>query len=265
MASPVDDVAFLVRSETRVNVLRAVDAGPHDRQELATATETPRSTLGRTLSELEEYGWITRTGRNYEITTAGSLILDRFDPLVDVVTVQEKLGEAVELLPTDKYDLPVEHFADATFVTPSEHNPTAPFEYGVEQLRSIDEFRGVASAVPRQYVRAIHRGVVGNTFTAELALTDSYLDGIREDDDALELWCEVANTDTVFRRVTAPVPFVLLVLDDVVHLWLCNAHGETEGLVESDHSAVLSWANTTVTDFLEGAPPAESIVCESTV
>lgn len=255
MVSPIDDVAFLARSETRVGVLRALEARSRERRELVTATETPRSTLGRTLGELEERGWIERDGRTYEITAAGSLVVERFVPLFDTVAVLQKLGDAVELLPLDVTDLGVEDLADAQFVTPTGMNPTAHFDYGIDQLREATGFRCVARTAPPRYVEAIHDGVVTGRFTAKCVLDGTYLDDLGEDHELSECWREIAESPSSVRRYEGSIPFVLLVLDETVHLWLCDEEGESQGLLESTNPVVVSWANDTVERYLERSRP----------
>lgn len=262
MVSPIDDIAFLARSETRVNVMRAIDDRARDRQDLATATDTPRSTLSRTLSELEERGWIERDGRLYALTTAGVLVIEQFVPLLDTVNILQTLGEAVDLLPLDETDLTVQHLADAQFVTPTELNPTAHFDYGIERLGKADRFRCVARTAPPVYVEAIHEGVVTGRLTTESILDGMYLDDLRDEPDLKERWNEIAMESETVRRSEEPIPFVLLVLDDTVHLWLCDEKGGSQGLVESNNPDVLSWANTTVDRYLERSQPIESIVVE---
>ncbi len=251
MVAPIDDIAFLARSETRVGVLRAIEERPRDRRDLATATDTPRSTLSRTLSELEERGWIERNGQLYELTTAGTLVNEQFVPLLDTVSVLQKLGDAIDLLPLDETDLTVQHLVDAQFVTPTGLDPTAHFDYGIERLRKADHFRCVVRTAPPVYVEAIHEGVVSERLTAECILDGTYFDDLQNESELKERWNEIATESGTVRRSEENIPFVLLVLDDTVHLWLCDEGGESQGLLESENPDVLSWANTTVDRYLE--------------
>lgn len=257
MGSPIDDVAFLARSETRVGVLRALGERPCERRKLATATDTPRSTLGRALGELEDRGWIERDGRVYEITTAGSLVLERFVPLLDTVSVLQNLGDAVELLPLDETELDVEDLVDARFVTPTQMDPTAPFDYGIEKLQEATRFRCVARTAPVRYVEAIHEGVMTERFTAECVLDGTYIADLGDDHESSERWRKISDTPSTVRGSEEPIPFVLLVLDDTVHLWLCDENGENQGLLESTNSAVISWASATVDRYLERSRAVE--------
>jgi hypothetical protein len=60
-----------------------------------------------------------------------------------------------------------------------------------------------------------------------------------------------------------PIPFVLLVLDDTVHLWLCDEEGGSQGLVESSDPDVLAWANETVDRYFDRSKLTDSIVADS--
>ena len=259
----MDDIAFLTRSETRVGVLRAIDDRPRDRRDIATATDTPRSTLSRTLSELEDRDWIERNEQFYETTTAGALVIEQFVPLLDTMKVLQTLGEAVELLPLDETDFPVQRLAGSEFVTPTGLNPTAPFDYGVERLRTADQFRCVAQTAPPRYVEAIHEGVVTGRLTVECILDGAYLDDLRDVPDLEERWNEIAAQSGAVWRFKEPLQFVLLVLDETVHLWLCNEGGEPQGLLESKDPDIVSWANATVDRYLDRSPLIEPIVADS--
>lgn len=263
MDSPIGEVAFLARSETRVDVLRAVGEEPRDRRELAAVTDTPRSTLARTLGELEERGWIERNGQVYEPTTAGSLFIRQFLSVLDTVTVLRTVGDAVELLPFDEPGFDVRDLADAQFVTPTGMDPTAPFDYGIERLRETDQFRCVARTAPPRYVEAIHDGVVTGRFTAECVLDEAYLDKIRDDETLTEWWDEIAADSSPVGRCEESISLVLLVLDEAVHFWLCDGEGASQGLVESENPAVVSWANGTVDRYLERAQPIETVLSKN--
>lgn len=259
MASPIDDLAFLARSETRVRVLRAIHERPRDRRDIADATDTPRSTLGRTLGELEDQGWIRRDGQDYEVTTAGSLVVEQLVPLLDTVGVLQTLGAAIERFPIEETELDVQHLADARFVTPTEMDPTAPFRHGVDRLRDADRYRAVVRTAPRPYVEAIHDGVTNGDLTVECVLDGSCLDEIRNDAELLDQFHDVASESTT--KVSAEtIPYGLIVLDDVVHLWLCDEDGEWLGLLESRDPRVVSWANETVDEHLDRGRPLDSVV-----
>lgn len=256
MTEPLDAVAYLARSENRLAILEAADERPCSRRDLEAEAGVSRSTLSRALRELqEERGWLRRTDDGFTTTTAGSLVMERFLPLLRTVDALETLDHAMAFLPVEEMAIDVHHFHDAEFMTPSEFDPTAPFEYGVGRLRESGSLRSVGQLVPPAYVRAVHEGVAAGELDLEIVLSGEYVDAVA-DSELGELWAETAARPStgVLRSAEEP-PYNLLVLDDVVHLWLCSDEGEQAGLVESENPAVREWAQSAVDAHREDATP----------
>lgn len=252
MGESLDAVAYLARSENRVAILRAVDDRPRDRREIEAEADVSRSTLSRVLREMEEErGWIRRDGSTYATTTAGSLVVDRFVPLLQTVESLQTLEHALTYLPVEEMSLDVRHFHDAEFMTPVEFDPTAPFEYGVERLRESDSLRSVGRTVPPAYVRAIQEDLAADDLDLEIVLAGEYLDAV-SDSDLATLWDAAAANGEVLRY-EGYVPYNLLALDDLVHVWLCSDEGERAGLLESTNPVVREWAESTVDAYREDA------------
>lgn len=253
MGEPLNTVAYLSRSANRVAILRAVDAEPYDRRDLEAEVGVSRSTLSRVLRELEaERGWIQRTTDGYTTTTAGSLVVAQFVPLLETIDALHTLGDALAYLPVDTMSLPVRQFHDATLITPAEFDPTAPFEYGIDELRASETLLSVGRTVPRPYVRAIDEALP-NDLSVELVVGGPYLDTVAESELAA-LWNDIV-AETVVYRYDGYVPYNLLVLDDVVHIWLCSDQGERAGLLETANPAVREWAIDTVEEYRREAKP----------
>jgi len=137
-----------------------------------------RSTAG-SISELtEERGWVRRSGGVHETTTAGSLVVGRFVPLLETVEALRTLGEGIAHLPVETMDLDVRHFHDADLVTPMEFDPAAAFEYGIERLRISETLRSVGQIVPPPYVRSIHEQALAGDLEAEIVLDPTYVDAL---------------------------------------------------------------------------------------
>jgi predicted transcriptional regulator len=250
MGDPFDAVAYLARSENRVAILRALNERPRDRRDLEEGVGVSRSTLSRVLRELEEeHGWIRRRGDEYSTTMAGSLVVERFVPLLETVSALDTLEGALAYLPVEEMSIDVRHFHDAEFIGPDEFDPTAPFEYGVGRVRDSTVLRSVGQVVPPAYVRALHEDVENGDLDLEIVLGREYLDAV-SDSDLSRLWADTATESTVLAH-DGHVPYNLLVLDDVVHVWLCSEEGEQAGLLESENPAVRQWAQSTVDDYLE--------------
>lgn len=257
MDAPLEEIAFLARSENRVAILLALDDRSLTKQDLQAETGVSRSTLGRALGDLEERSWIERNGRTYETTTAGDLVLDRFVPLLETMGGIRTLDDAVDLLPVSEMVLDVRHLADARVVTPTELDPTAPYEYHTETFQEIDSIGAVARTAPPAIVEAIHEEVVSRQIDATVVLDSTYLDALSADDEMRTWWREMATGSATVLRHEGPIPYVLTRLDEMVHLWPCDDDGDTWGLLETDEPAVLGWAEDTISSYLAEAEPAQ--------
>jgi DNA-binding HxlR family transcriptional regulator len=130
MDSPLEAIAFLARSENRVQVLRTVADEGRSRQQLREELPISRTTLARILNEFETRGWFARTGQVYTTTPAADAILAMFVPLLETVEGVHNLGEAIDLLPPPARSVEFRHFRDADITTPTTENPAEPFDRG---------------------------------------------------------------------------------------------------------------------------------------
>lgn len=78
-----DDLIRLL--ERRVEFLRCLESSPHQKPEVVEALEWSRSTVDRALRELEQAGFVERTGDGYVTTLAGRLATIEYDEFVDRV------------------------------------------------------------------------------------------------------------------------------------------------------------------------------------
>lgn len=254
MGDSLEAVSYLARSENRVATLRALDAGPRDRRALEAEVGVSRSTLSRVLRELEEErGWIQRTGDTFETTTAGTIVIDRLDSLLETIGGLQTLGDGLAYLPVAEMDLDIRHFHGAELLQPQEFEPTATFEYGIDRMRGSTTVRSVSRTVPTPYVRALHEEVLAGDLTAEIVVDEEYLDLV-EGSELAPLWDDVAAAENI-RLYGEVIPYRLLVLDEVVHMWLCSDQGDQVGLLETENPTVREWARTLVDRYLADAEP----------
>lgn len=257
MGTPLEDIAFLARSKSRVAILQALRGQSLDRRALETETGIPRSTLGRALGDLEEQGWVEQEDRTYRTTTAGTLVLDRFVPLLETMGGLRTLDGAVDLLPLDDMGVEVRQLRDATVVTPTELQPTEPYDYHLEVLRAVDRLAVVARTAPPPVVATVHDEITAGRLDATFVLDESYLETLSTDDDIRAKWAEIADRPASIHRHHGPIPYMLAVLDETVHLWPCDENGDTWGLLEIENAAVRTWAEETISEYREEARQME--------
>lgn len=254
MVGAREEVAYLARSENRVTILRALGPEPMSRRELEEQVGIPSSSLSRVLRELtEEYGWVDRTDDGYRLTRSGTLVIERFDSLTDTIETVRTLGDALEYLPVDRMDLDGRHFHDAELLTAKEFDPAAPMQYGVERFEQSATFRCVVRTVPSPYVRAAHRQVLAGDLRFDGVLGTDYVAAAKGSEMG-SLWVEIADEADIRCAEVGP-EYQLLILDELVHIWVCTHDGEQIGLIESDNPAVYAWAESVFEEYFTDAVP----------
>lgn len=145
--SPIDDVAYLTRSEHRVRALDVLTTRPRSRSELCELTGASSSTVRRTLREFEDRAWIRRDGHRYEITQLGAFVAAGVEELIDRVETERKLRDVWEGLPNEDGDFAIEMWSDAIVTTPTRGDPYAPVNRFESLLRETTEVRFVGAEI----------------------------------------------------------------------------------------------------------------------
>lgn len=143
--APVDDVAYLVRSEHRVAALVAMRARPRTRSELQEATGVSASTIRRTLSAFERRNWIRRTGYTYRTTALGAYVADAVAVLLDRLETERTVRDVWQWLPEEDSGFAIEMCADAVVTVAEANDPYGPANRFFELLRTTDRFQFVGS------------------------------------------------------------------------------------------------------------------------
>lgn len=140
---PIEDVAYLSRSDHRVTTLIALTERPRSRSELWEMTGVSSSTIRRTLREFEDRKWITRDGYQYETTPLGGFVATAMSELLDRLETERKLRDVWEWLPDEETGFSVEMCLDATVTVASAENPYSPVNRFLALLRETEDFRFV--------------------------------------------------------------------------------------------------------------------------
>jgi DNA-binding HxlR family transcriptional regulator len=139
--SPIDDIAYLARSEHRAPTLVALTVRPRSRSELWEMAGVSSSTIRRTLSEFEDRHWIRRDGYQYEATQLGSYIASAMAELIDRFETERKLRDVWKWLPGEESGFTVELCADATVTVADADDPYRPTTRFLSLLQETEQFR----------------------------------------------------------------------------------------------------------------------------
>lgn len=259
MASTLDDIQFLANSENRVRVLTALADGASTRRDVQEVADVARSTAARVLDDAESRGWVGSEGSHYHITPLGEAMLMEFRRHRETTAAIHHLGSAIDWLPEPAWELDFRDLREATVTTPTELNPTAHFDRGMDHLRNADSYRGLTQNSLPEYMRVLHGRIEADELDFEGVLEAGFVDAIRADPDRARTWRDLADRTWLYD---GRVPLNVHIVDGTVLLWLC---GEDEagddvlakGLLESTHSAVVGWAESIYEEYRSAAEPLE--------
>jgi predicted transcriptional regulator len=259
MDRALGEIQFLANSANRVRVLETLADGPASRRELQEETGVPRSTAARALDDAEDRGWVDSEGSRYRLTSVGEARISAFLDYVGTTRGMQHLGEAVGWLPGPARSLDFRHLRDARITTPTEANPTAQFDRGMELVRDAEEYRGLTQNSLPEYMRTIRDRVVGGELDFQGVIERGFVDVLRDDPERAALWHDIADRMWLYD---GNVPLNMHVVDGTALVWLCDEDSDgrdviVKGLLESDHSAVVSWAESLYEEYRAESNPMD--------
>ncbi|MFC5369062.1 helix-turn-helix transcriptional regulator [Salinirubrum litoreum] len=145
--SPIDDIAYLARSDHRVSTLVALTVRPRTRSELRGTVGVSPSTMRRTLREFEERDWIRRPDHEYEATQLGAYIASGMTALKERVELEQRLRDVWQWLPGEESGFTVEMCPDAVVTVAEADNPYAPINRFLTLLDESDTLRFIGSSL----------------------------------------------------------------------------------------------------------------------
>lgn len=140
---PIDDIAYLARSEHRVPTLAALTARPRSRSELWEMAGVSSSTIRRTLTEFENRNWIRKEGYKYEATQLGAFVASAMVDLIDRIEIEQKLRDVWHWLPGEESGFTIEMCFDATVTVADADDPYRPVNRFKTLFQGTDQFRSV--------------------------------------------------------------------------------------------------------------------------
>ena len=257
MQSALADIQLLANSENRIQVLDALTDGSATRQQLQEVTGVPRSSTARALEEAESHGWVESNGSQYWITASGEAMVAEIRRSIEATQGVQHLGEAIEWLPEPVSQLGFRHFKDARITLPTQANPTAAFDRGLDLIRDAGAYRGLTQNSLPEYMQVICDQVEEGHLDFEGVIEASFIDVLRNDRERAETWTVIADQMWVFD---GPIPINMHLVDDCALIWLCGEDEEgndvvPKGLLETENPHVVSWAESFYEEYLEAARP----------
>lgn len=237
-SNALDDIAYLGRSDNRLELLTLLSSDQATRSELNDRTGIAGTTIGRILNELQNRGWVERSAAGtYTATATGQVVVHEFEPVFDAMVAVRSLGEAVEMLPLEEISISVRHFQNATEVSPDPNSPFEFVDYLAECVRNTTTFHTVTFLEPPTPLgKAMHSGVVTGNLSAEHVTAGGLVDYLREQQKSPPEWKEYLDAGAKVYRYEEHIPCNLFVFDEKVLIMSDRPEGGGAAIESSDQT-----------------------------
>lgn len=254
--APLDDVAFLARSEHRVVALEALAERPRTRAELQALAGASSSTVGRTLRRFEERCWVTRVDGSYEATPLGAFVSAGLDALLERVETERELRAIWEWLPADLEDVVIELGAGGVVTNADADEPYRPVNRFVSLLESTERFRFAGRDLALlEPCRDVLRRRILEGMEAEIVDPPSIASYVLETYPEFCRACFESGNLAVSTHDDLP-PYGVCLFDDRVALGFHNAaNGTVQALIDTDAPAGREWAESVYASYRREARP----------
>lgn len=257
---PLDDIAFLSRSNNRIAVLQALEQGERTRGELRDETGVSRPTMGRILSGFEDRGWVTKNGRGngheYVLTSLGGVIAEEFsETMVTVETVQQ-LRELAPRIPFDELNLDPRDLADARITTPSETDATAHMRRERELLEQTNRLVFLCNQTVPETVDRYRDWAIQDERELEAIITGNAIEAVMEKESMVSAFDDILRASGVtIYRYDGQVSAMLGLFDELASIVPLEDSGVPCALVESDNETVRAAVTETLSRYQNRAKP----------
>lgn len=195
----------------RGGVLRAIDADGVGKRDMDDRLDVSRSTINRSVRELEATGLIERTGGGYRRTLAGQIALEEYDAFESRIDGVVSGLDALEPLAADT-ELDAAMLDGAEVVLAERHSPHLPVTELCDLLDRGREVTGFAPAVLPQLVATIRDGVVDRGMRVDLAVTEPVVERlVSAYSDEVQAAADTGNL--TLRSVADDLAYGLLVVE----------------------------------------------------
>lgn len=255
METPIDDIAYLTRSEHRAAALMALTVRPRSRSELWEMTGVSESTIRRTLGEFEDRDWVSRDGYQYEVTELGAFVASAMADLIDRVETERTLRDVWRLLPDEETGFTIDMCLDATVTVADPEAPSGPITRFCSLIEESEQLRftGLDVALLDSCKTELCERIVEGMET-ELINPPRVANYIRS--TCPDLFSEALATGNLDVRLHDDLPpYGVGIFDDRIAIAGYDREGvSVRVLVDTDGSDVREWAESTFTAHRRTTP-----------
>lgn len=238
----------LVTLNKRRNILALLTDGAMRRQEILRQVEDSKTTVYRSLSQLEEVGLVESTNDGYRLNRVGKDLFQRFDRLyeyADIVTDHRRL---VNHLPEQVDPSTLKH---GETVRSKEHGPQAPYRRLKREVAQCSSLTALTPVLQKDLVDVFCEQVESNQLSIELFTSDEALSIL----DTRVYESLLDGEDISVRVVDQPLEHGVYIADDTTLLTLFSDNNQITAIHITDSDAVIDPFEDLVHEYRERATP----------
>lgn len=245
MVPPTDDrgdVASLADTlRKRAPLLAQLADGPRDQRDLREALGVSRSTVYKSLKELEDAGLVVDDEEGYALTEFGRLAWQRHDAYVARLRRLSDARPLLAAIPDDR-QLPPSLFEHGRIVVSGRHAPERPLTRLEELGEAADHLRVASPAGMPRYLEALHENVAAGEQTVEMVVERDALGRLESGYDRFDAAVETEGLEV--RAVDEELPFAVALFDEDA-LGLFAYEDVLVGAAFTDDDDALRWGRRT--------------------
>jgi predicted transcriptional regulator len=262
MDGPEEELAFLLRSDNRMELLDVLDeSGPLDRYELEERLDASRRTITRIVDALAERGYLADGGEDgaRSLSAFGAAIADAHREYRETAELANQYRPVLQHLDSDQFAPDPARLQGAELTVATEASPYALIDRVLELRAGADRIREMAPSIEAKSISQLADRIdKGGDFEIEVLLPPTAVEEARTHSEYAEAHRAIRNTDGVEMRVS-PEPFsvVLGVIDGTAVLGV-TVDDRPHALVESTRTTFVEWAERRLDSFWDESVPIES-------
>ena len=237
---PAVDIVNTVSS--RQPVLESLQTEPKDKRALVDELELSRSTIDRSIRELEMQGLVEYSDGALIVTPVGQLAIDGLSELTDTIEIGQRLEEFLEWMPMDEFGVDIRLLADADIIVAEPGDPWSMINQHIQLLKTMDEGRFLLPITGMHAAETAHERVVENEAGCELVVEPSVAETHQADPNYAPIVEEIVATGRVdVYQYEGELPYGLALVGGTVQV--ITAEGdEPRALLETENDEVRDWA-----------------------
>lgn len=240
----------------RAQLLSALEGGPRLKSDVVAALDVSRSTVDRSVRELEAEGLVERRSDGIGLTLPGRLVFEEFRDLTERCDGIAAAEGVLRVLDADA-DVDPALLADPTVVTAERTSPYRPARRFMEVLAAADGAKVLSTAISPRYVETVRRLIVDEGLEYRVGATPTIVERmVTEYRESLE--ASLATGRLTLRELDDDPSFTLAVVDGSggpsVDVLVYDDEG-VRGYVGNDAPEAVEWGEAVFRRYWTDATP----------